>query len=188
MPIYDISISLSLYIYIYLSLYIYIYLSLYIYIYIYIYTRCTAATRDHMAAWQATLGLRVPFFWGATCHGVIIPVVLAQFHLVGMTTLWREAVSFAYPIIWHTAIWYHATDARTFAVGLHLHLHLRLHLHLQPASSSTSASTSASAAAYTHAVAEACAYALPGALRPPLCILRRSFVYPHRCALAGGQF
>ena len=29
---------------------------------------------------------------GAIRHRVVIPVVIAQFHLVGMTTLWRVAV------------------------------------------------------------------------------------------------
>ena len=47
---------------------------------------------------------RYRFLRGATRHGDVIPVVIPQFHLVGMTTLWRLAVEFAYPIIWHTAI------------------------------------------------------------------------------------
>ena len=42
--------------------------------------------------------------WGATRHRVVIPVVIPQFHLVGTSTLWRVAVYFAYPIIWHTAM------------------------------------------------------------------------------------
>ena len=42
-------------------------------------------------------------FGGATRHRVVIPVVIPQFHLVGMTTLWRVAAWFAYPIVWHTA-------------------------------------------------------------------------------------
>ena len=41
---------------------------------------------------------------GAIRHRVFIPVVIPQLHLVGVTTLWQFAVSFAYPIIWHTAI------------------------------------------------------------------------------------
>ena len=59
---------------------------------------------QHMATRQAMFGLRVPFSLGATRHRVVIPVVKLQFRLVGMTTLWRVAVKFAYPIIWHTAI------------------------------------------------------------------------------------
>ena len=45
-------------------------------------------------------GLRV-LFWGEP--RVVIPLVIPQFHLAGMTTPWRVAVQFAYPIIWHTA-------------------------------------------------------------------------------------
>ena len=44
----------------------------------------------HMATRQTVfLGYR---FRGATRHRVAIPVVIPQFHLVGMTTLWRVAV------------------------------------------------------------------------------------------------
>ena len=43
-------------------------------------------------------------FQGATRHRVVIPVAIPQLHLAGMTTLWRAAVWFAYPIILHTAI------------------------------------------------------------------------------------
>ena len=31
-------------------------------------------------------------FGGATRHRLVTPVVIPQFHLVGMTTLWRVAV------------------------------------------------------------------------------------------------
>ena len=40
---------------------------------------------------QTMFGLKVPFFWGATRQRVVIPVVIPQFHLVAMTTLWRLA-------------------------------------------------------------------------------------------------
>ena len=43
-------------------------------------------------------------FGGATRHRVVIQVVIPQLHSVGMTTLWRAAVWFAYPILWHKAI------------------------------------------------------------------------------------
>ena len=42
--------------------------------------------------------------WGEPPAIVVIPVVIPRFHLVGMTTLWRVAVWFAYPFIWHKAI------------------------------------------------------------------------------------
>ena len=40
-------------------------------------------------------------FGGAARHRVVIPVVIPQFHLAGMTTLWPAAVQFAYPVIVH---------------------------------------------------------------------------------------
>ena len=45
----------------------------------------------YMATCQTMFGLRVPF-GGTTRHRLVIPGVIPQFHLVGMTALWRVAV------------------------------------------------------------------------------------------------
>ena len=61
-------------------------------------THCPFVSTQHSVWSQGTV------FLGATRHRVVIPVVILWCLLAGMTTLWRVAVYFVYPIIWHTTI------------------------------------------------------------------------------------